>query len=89
MRLSRYEISLQRGAVHMLEAFLKILLLLLLFIIAVAPSWQQVPTLGLLIHLSQEKVLAKKTFHCHRYKETSSFASACRKHDNVYPGPQL
>lgn len=45
----------------MLEAFSKILLLL--FMIAVAPGCQQAPTLGLLIRASQERTLAKKRFH--------------------------
>lgn len=48
MKSSHYEISLQRDAVHILEAFLNILLLsLLLFIIVVAITWLSAsPNLG-------------------------------------------
>lgn len=74
MKSSHYEISLQKGTVHMLEAFLKILILLL-FIIAVGPGCQQVPTLGLPIHISQETVLAKR----------ASIAIGRRKHCPLRP----
>lgn len=55
MKSSHYEISLQRGAAHMLQAFLKSLLLV--FIIVLAPGCQ-----GLLIHVAQDKTLGQKEF---------------------------